>query len=252
MNPVLRFASALAVTIVIFGAMPAIAQNQFDLSALKEGEILVNLDATSQREVEQDMLVAHVQYTAQGTDKTALQNEVNQAISRAVQKIEQANADDMSFSTTRYHVYIHDQRRNRDGTPAGGDVTWRAQQGIEMRGENSAAILEIVGQLQADGLHVTGLNFTLSSRRFANVTDVLISDALDKLTARANRIAADLGKSSAALVEVNVSTNQHYQPRMMRAEMSMASSDAAMAPPAAVPGQTDVSLTVSARALLKP
>jgi len=69
---------------------------------------------------------------------------------------------------------------------------------------------------------------------------------------KADRAARALGKSSAELLEINVDMGGFQQPQMMRA-MSMGAEMASskMDAPVAAPGQSDITLTVSARAMLK-
>jgi predicted secreted protein len=79
-------------------------------------------------------------------------------------------------------------------------------------------------------------------------------EALKKLTAKAQIVAKTLGKTSVELVDVNVDMGGPIQPMynkavMMRAEgMAM---DEAMPAPVAEAGESTLSLTVSARALIK-
>jgi predicted secreted protein len=234
------FASVLA-------SSAALGQNQFSLGTLQPGQLLLNLSATEQREVAQDTLNATLQFSVQGRDQTELQNDVNMAMRKAVDLLEADGRVD--FSTTQYHVYIIEP-----GRPSRTDIenpVWRAQQGVALTSMDSAALLDLAGQLQASGLVITNQYYSLSSARYEEIAGQLLQAALGKLQQRADATATGLGKSSAELVEVSLDGSPNFAYRERGAFTSMAI-DAAMAPPVAAPGETQVSLTVTARAILQP
>ena len=80
-----------------------------------------------------------------------------------------------------------------------------------------------------------------------------MEDALDQLQTRANRAAKALGKTTAELKEVTVQgQNIPYAKTSFRNTMAMDVAESAMAAPVAEAGESTLTLTVSARALLKP
>jgi predicted secreted protein len=237
----------MAFAVLAFSGTAALAQNEFALGTRLPGQILLNLSATEQRDVAQDTLNASLQYSAQGRDRTELQDEVNTAMRKALDILE--DADDVEYSTTQYQVYVIDA-----GRPSRADVenpVWRAQQEVALTSMDSDALLEVMGQLQSAGLIVTSQYYSLSSERYEEVASELMEGALAKLQSRANEAAAGLGKREAELVEVSLDGSPNFAYRE-RAAYSMASTAAAVAPPVAVPGETQVSMTVSARAVLSP
>jgi predicted secreted protein len=116
---------------------------------------------------------------------------------------------------------------------------------------NTEALLVVTARLQQRGLTVNSMNYSLSSEKYEEVSDSLMNAALQKLQARANEAASTLSKSTAALVEVSLNGGNNQLFRGARASMAMDSMES-MAVPVAEPGTTQVSLTVSARALLSP
>jgi predicted secreted protein len=99
-----------------------------------------------------------------------------------------------------------------------------------------------------------GLQYSVSPELMEETQNSLLEAALTKLKTKAERTAKALGKASAELLNVNVDMGSpHYpQPMMARAEMAMDSmAGAKMAAPVAEPGETDITLTVNATALLK-
>ncbi|MEY4641610.1 MAG: hypothetical protein RLZZ227_1604 [Pseudomonadota bacterium] len=237
---ILPFACLLSPSGTIF------AQNEFSLGALEPGQLLLNLNATEQRDVAQDTLNASLQYSAQGRDRTALQDEVNSAMRKALDILKEA--DNVEYFTTQYQVYVIDA-----GRPSRTDVenpVWRAQQDVALTSIDSDALLEAMGLLQTAGLVVTSQYYSLSTEKYEDVAADLMQSALAKLQRRANEAAAGLGKSRAELVEVSLDGSPNFPFRESAVAYRMDA--AAVAPPVAQPGETQVAMTVSARAVLSP
>jgi predicted secreted protein len=242
-----RAARVLSFVALALAGASTFAQNEFALGTRQPGQILLNLNATEQRDVPQDTLNASLQYSAQGRDRTELQDEVNTAMRKAIDILEDASG--VEYFTTQYQVYIVEA-----GRPTRTDVenpVWRAQQEVALTSMDSDALLEVMGQLQAAGLVVTSQYYSLSPERYEEVASDLMQAALARLQSRANEAAVGLGKSSAELVEVSLDGSPNFAFRE-RAVYAMAADAAAVAPPVAVPGETQVSMTVSARAVLSP
>jgi predicted secreted protein len=237
----------IAILTFIFCAtsLTATAQNQFILNDLDEGQLILSLSASEQVSVQQDKLNVMMQYTSQGRDSTALQDEVNTAIREAKTILEATS--NIDYSIQQYHVYtIQSSRPSRNDI---NNPVWRAQQSVQMNSMNSEALLVVTARLQAAGLTVSNLYYSLSSERYEEVSDSLMNAALLKLQARADETAATLNKRTAELVEVNINGGQNF----FGARMAMAEIDtASMSVPVAEPGETQVNMSVSARALLSP
>ena len=234
--------------IVVMGMSGAVsAQNNFDLAILAPGEILLNLSASEQQEVEQDTLHASLYYAAQGRDRIALQDEVNRVMAEALQLLEES---DIEYSTQQY--YVHQMQTGRPTRADSENPLWRAQQGVQLTSPDSAALLDTVAALQEMGLTMSGLNYSLSPQRHEQVSDALLAAALQKLGERARAAADALGKSGAELIEVSIngSDNMGYRGLSTMAMRSEAAMD--VATPVAEPGRTTVTVSVSARAIVSP
>lgn len=243
-----RMSKGLAFIVLAVTSAGALAQNEFSLGTRQPGQILLNISATEQRDVDQDTLNASLQYSAQGRDRTALQDEVNTAMRKALDILEEAS--DVEYFTTQYQVYVIDA-----GRPSRSDVenpVWRAQQEVALTSLDSDALLEVMGQLQSAGLVVTSQYYSLSTGRYEEVASGLMQAALAKLQSRANEAAAGLGKSAAELVEVSLDGSPNFAYREQFAGVAYRTADAAVATPVAEPGKTQVTMTVSARAVLSP
>jgi predicted secreted protein len=228
---------------------PALAQNQLSLGELQSGQLALNLSLTEQQRVEQDTLNVSLQYIAQGRDRTELQNEVNKIMSEALELVRAVSS--LEYSTTHYHVQIVQTDR-----PTRTDINnpvFRAQQGLNITSKDSAALLELAGELQARGLTLDGLYYTLSDAAHEQVAAELTKAALQKLQNRAQGAAEALGKQSAELVEVSMDGTPNFMDVRQKFAMETFSSPAMdYAPPVAEPGETVISITVSARAVLSP
>ena len=242
---ILPFLFSALLSVLLF-SLPLRAQNTFDLGALEPGQLILNLNATEQVNVEQDTLNVSMQFSVEGRDSTDLQNEVNQAIREARDILE--DTDNIEYSIRQYNVYrVQPQGVSRNPVSS----PWRAQQNIQMQSMNSEALLVVTARLQQSGLTVSNMNYSLSSDRYQQHADELLDAALLQLQVRADRVANTLGKDSAELVEVNINGSQNFfGGRVAMAEFG--TRNAAMAVPVAEPGETQVSVTVNARALLSP
>lgn len=225
------------------------AQNQLSLGELQSGQLALNLSLTEQRQVDQDTLNASLQYVAQGRDRRELQNEVNEAMASVLELLRET--PDIEFNTGFYQVHIV-----QAGRPGRADVespVYRAQQNVQLQSKDSTLMLELTGKLQEMGLVLNGLHYSLSREEHARVESELLQTALKNLQARAEDAAAALGKGSAELVEVSMDASPFITgARMYAPRAVMSAMDAEMAPPVADPGQSTVSVSVSARAVLSP
>lgn len=242
----MRILTLLAVTLLSF---PAIAsEDSVALLDLPEGHSILHVSATEQVEMEQDLLVANLRYEAENESASAVQNEVNTAMKKALETA--TRVESVKASTQQYYVHEHYKDRQRREFKV-----WRASQGLQLRGLEADELLELTGILQEEGFVLSGLSYMLSPKKREEVTDSLMEAALKKLKSRAVRAAKALGKSDAELLEINVS--QHggqIQPRFAKAARMEVASMAmdSVATPSAAPGESTISLTVSANALIKP
>ena len=225
------------------------SQNSFDLTKLDSGQLLLNIDETEVVSVEQDILNASLSYSAQGSKKVSLQYEVNKNIAAALEIIDSVSG--IEYSTGQYYIYaINPGKHSKNDAD---NPIWRAQQSIKLSSSNSPLLLEIVGQLQAAGLIVNGLNYSLSDQASMKAMEILLSIVLDKLERKASDTADLLGKNFSSFIEVTIreNGNRGFERRMEMMRDSQAGGQQ-FERPSAVPGQSEVSLSISAKALLSP
>lgn len=230
--------------LALLTSLQTAAQNTYALDALADGQLILNLNATEQTSVDQDTLNVFMQYTSQGRDTVALQDEVNRMLREARDILD--DTDNINFSIQQYSVYPIDSVNT-------SNPMWRAQQGIQMTSMNSEALLVVTARLQDAGLTMSNMNYSLSSERYEAVSDSLMATALAKLQARAEEAARLLGKSKAELIEINLNGSQDFgAPMFGVAEMRISAAADSMSVPVAEPGLARVTFTVNARALLWP
>lgn len=249
----MRFYVLLASLVML--SLPASAQEFDGLKLPPPGTTILNLSATETQKVPQDLLVASLRIEADGNDLIKVQDTVNKAMAAALE-LAKANSD-LKVTTGGYSVYPYDP------TPPSPDPAhqneklpqrWRAQQTLDLQSLKSDAVLKTAGELQAKGFAMNNLGYTLSPEKYESVQDVLLTKALAKLEGKAALAAKALKKEKVEMLDVNLQPSGPVYPMMYaRAEMAMDAGMAkTMAAPVVAAGESDVSLSVSARVLLKP
>ncbi|MFA5592937.1 MAG: SIMPL domain-containing protein [Micavibrio sp.] len=254
MTSTLKFMALGLASLMLFGASPASAQNN-GLNLPPAGQTIINFSATERRTVPQDLLVASLRIEVEKEGPKDIQKEINEAMTKALALAKAESALKVSTGNYSVYKYEHPIKRSQDGTVEKTATMWRGSQTIELQSKDSETLLTVVGKIQELDFAMNNLSYTLSPELTEKIRDELMVEALKKLTAKAKVVAATLGKANVDLVDVNVDTGgpvvPMYKNVMARSGMAMAASEA-MAAPVAEAGETDISLTVSARALIKP
>ncbi len=126
---------------------------------------------------------------------------------------------------------------------------WQASQSLELKGRDGAALLKLVGELQASGLAVGGLTWQLAAETARRARAEATEQAIRGLRGRAEDAAALLDLRFDSFREVRLDSVRPAVPRAMMAAAPMAM---AAAPPSAEPEDVQVSATAEADVLLKP
>ncbi|MEM9469209.1 MAG: SIMPL domain-containing protein [Pseudomonadota bacterium] len=219
------------------------ADNEDPIFTLPDGQAVLSISATERRDVEQDLLVATLAMTITHRDSKKVQNDINTAMKKALDIAQ--GAKEVKVNTGSYRVYEYTEPRTEERK-------WRGSQTLTLKSKNADNVLSAVQKIQELGLTVQGLNYMVDPKTAVAVTDDLLEDALQQLQTRANRAAKALGKSKAELRDINVNGGGgHYRPVKHYAR-AMAMESADMATPVAAAGEDTLSLTVTARAILKP
>jgi len=241
----MRILMALILAFTLINPSTAHADTEDTILSLPDGQVILSISATERREVEQDLLVATFQYSANDLEAREVQNEINKAMKEALDLIKKD--DRVKVNTGTYNVYERTEQRTKERK-------WYGSQSVTIKSKNADAVLKLSGKLQDMKFNTSGLSYTLDPKTAVSVQDSLMEDALKQLQTRANRAAKALGKSSAELRDVNVNGGgiPHQSRHHARSMAVMESMDSAMAAPVAASGESTITLTVNARAILKP
>lgn len=242
----MRYFLTVFAAFTLFATSPALSHDDStDVLDLPKGGTLITLSAMEMVEVDQDLLVANLYFRAEDKNISTVQDSVNKKMKEALDAAEKV--DSVKAATQQYHVHEYDRSRSRDGR---SDMIWRGQQGLQLKSKESGDLLELVGKLQAMGFAMNGLSYTLSPQKMEDTQNSLLEDTIAKLMAKAERTAKALGKNEVEVLKIDVNpTGGNFHQPVMRA-MAMEAASSSMAAPVAAPGESQVSLSVSAQILL--
>jgi len=196
----------------------------------------LHLSASASVAAAPDLLVADLLARASSTAPAAAQRQVDVLVARAMQQAHAAKG--VLALALDYSV------EPSDAKPPG----WTAEQTIELRSGDGAALLALVGHLQAQGLAVSSLGWRLSEPARRRAAAEATRLALRDLQNRARDAAATLGLRVDRLEDVWLGGGSPLQPR--RGPMMMAAR--AAPPPEETAAPAEISADVSAELLLRP
>jgi len=201
----------------------------------------VQLSQRAEKIVARDQIGVSLRVEAKGNEPRQLQDEVNRRMSEALAKAKKFPS--VRSSTGGYSVV-----RAYD---AKAPQAWQAMQSLVMESGNLQDCLALAGQLQGDGLVISNMRFFVSPKALAAVQDELTAQAIGELRARSERVADNLGLKLQSMKSVEVgNTAEQAAPMPMR--FATAEAAPSSTPPAAEPGETTVSVTVTATVLMVP
>ncbi|MCC6597638.1 MAG: SIMPL domain-containing protein [Alphaproteobacteria bacterium] len=247
------FALILLTLANLFHLTPAKSQDFNTLLDIPEGATLVSLSATERVEVDQDLLVANLSIETKNTDAKALQNEINTIMTKALNAANTVKT--VKASTQSYHVYPHDYNPDPRPLKTGEKPEiireWRGSQGLMLKSKAPDDLLKLTGVLQEMGMNVTNLSYMVSPELLEETQNNLLEAAITKLKAKAQRTASALDKTKVSLLNINVDIGGYApQPMMMARGMAM-DAKMEMAAPVAAAGQSEITLSVNAQAMIK-
>ncbi len=250
-----KILSIFCVACVTLSPLASFAQDATQ-PVLEKGQTLVTLSANDQKQVDQDELNASLRVEVEGADARVVQDKINKVMRAAVDLVKKN--EKVTVTTGQYYVYSYDPAPQPKSISNDDkkSLLWRGSQTLDLKSKDAQAVLDLVASIQGQGFLMNGLNYGLSEDAAEAQQDSLLQGALKKIQEKAALVTKSLGKSGFDIIEVNV--NGSYMPSpmpMMRGMakmemMSVASDD--MSAPVAEPGKTTVSMSVSARVILKP
>lgn len=190
----------------------------------------IQLSASASTKVENDMAIASLYAEAEGSDATALSQEVNTKIRWALEQVKKhGGIKTQTQSYTTSPVY----RNNKVWG-------WRVRQSIRLESNDMVLMSELLGQLQQK-LALQSMQFAVSTERNKEVEDGLIKQAIQAFENRARLVSSQLRRKNYRIVNINVATSgrpvlqRQFAMRAMAAESS----------PAIEAGEQTVQVTVS-------
>jgi predicted secreted protein len=225
-----------------------------------EGFTVLALTETVQRDVRRDRLKISLRAEDVGGDPAAVQAAINRRVAAAVERARKVAG--VRVETGGY--WVGEERA------AGQPVRWRGSQTLTLTAADATPALALAGQLQSgiisDGPPppgsdpekrawlASGMSWELTPESARKAEDALTAEALRRLRARAETVAKEMNLQVARFARIGVgeaaADGPTPMPRMRAAPMA---ATAVAAPPVvAEPGDQTVSVTVSARVLLKP
>ncbi|MGH7122736.1 MAG: SIMPL domain-containing protein [Stellaceae bacterium] len=197
---------------------------------------IIRLTEKAERMMPRDHLRAGLAVDVTGPVAAQVQAEINRRMEAALAKAKSVST--VKAETGGYSVYPqHDP---------GKPTVWHGQQTLNLQSDAPADLLQLVGDLQTQGLAAQGLTFEVKQATLREAQDGLTADALRQLRTRAETVAADLNMTLQQIRDItvgNADSGVHPPMPMMRA---------AAPTPVAEPGDAEISVTVQAEVWLAP
>ncbi len=204
-----------------------------------QAETLLRLTQQARVMVHPDTLAASLRIEAEAPTASAAQAQVNAQTAKAIALAK--TAPQVVATTGSYNVWHATRPSDR----------WHAVQTVQLRGTDGPAMLELVGQLQADGMAVQQLAWQLSPAASRKALSEATAEALKALRARATEAAGLLDLRFVEFREIRLDGNQPA-PRAMPMLAMAANAGAAAPPPVAETEDVTITATVGADAVLAP
>lgn len=235
----------LSLIITVTAALPAAAEE----TIRKEGETLLTLSVSERAEVTQELLIANLNFRAEGKTPQEVQQSINSAMKKATDYAKRRPT--LEVRTGHYNVrpnYTYRPQRNggRERVIDG----WQGSQALTLESEDAEVVTRVAGQIQEMGFAMNGLNFQVSSARAEEVRSSLLEKAVRQVKEKGRRIAAALGKNTVEVATLQIGGGGG-RPRHYNAMAMAEGSGAKMADPVAEPGEQTITLTLSAQVIIK-
>jgi predicted secreted protein len=213
----------------LFGAAPAAAAQ-----LLPPPKDQVSFRVESAREVPNDWLAATLGVEEEGSDAAALAGRVNRRMAEAL-ALAKEDAELLVSSGAYQTEPVYDRGRI---------VRWRARQDLVVEGADVEQITQLAGRLQAQGVLLRGIAFSVGPETRKRVEDELIVEALSAFRERAGLIARGLGRRGWNLMSLTIGEAGGPVPFVQQRAMAMEAADAAA--PALEAGKSTLRISIDA------
>jgi len=227
--------------VLIFGAalLAAVPARAEPAAGHDDGTVL-RLAETAERTVKRDRVRVDLRVEATGPDARRVQAEINKRMGAALERARAVSS--VKPETRGYAVY---EERPQNAPPR-----WRGSQVLSLVGRDPGELLALAGELQGDGLAMSGMVFDVAPETARSLQDDLTTEALVRLKQRAEAVAASLDLAVARYREIRVGNVDGGRPAPLPIQQMRAA--AAMPAPVAESGDATIQITVDADIVLVP
>jgi predicted secreted protein len=212
-------------------AMPAVS-----LADSEQPEDQVSFRVEVGRDVENDLVTASLNVTAEALQPAKLADTINGTMSWALERA-RANPKVKSRSGAYQTYPVYEDKKI---------VRWRGRQELQLESQDVDQLSELVGTLQSR-LQMQSLQFAVSPEKRRRIEDALIEEALTAYRQRADIIRKSLGAQDYTLLEVDIHTAGQDRPVPVRAEAVSMLSRSSVSPPAMEQGTSRVTVQASGK-----
>jgi len=204
---------------------------------------VLQLSASGQVEVQQDLLSITLVAHRDGNDASTVQTQLKSALDAALAEARKdAQPDKLDVRTGNFNLH---PRYTRDGKVSG----WQGSAELVLEGRDFPRVSQTAGRIST--LSIGNIGFGLSREQRAKSEAEAQTQAIDAFKQKAAELAKGFGFANYTLREVSVNSSQGGpQPRMM-AMAAKAASASADAPVPVEPGKATVVVNVSGSVQLR-
>ncbi len=191
-----------AVVVASLAAAPAAA------AAPPAPVTLLHLSATGTVQAVPDLLVAHMTGEAQAAAPADAQRQLDRRMDAAAR---------VAAGSTTVSYRLEGYATDHDPDPAHAATGWTARQTLQLQSADGEALLDLLGRLQAAGLALDDLDWTLSPSRLETAQAAATDLALRALRRRADAAARSLGLKPGTMRNVTLEPDAEGPRPLVRA-----------------------------------
>lgn len=188
---------------------------------------LVSLSVRASEQVDNDLLVVQLFSEHEAREQAPAADAVNKDVTAALATIGAVKG--VKVQTLEYHTHpVYDDQRV---------TAWRVRQALQLESTDAAALTRLVGSLQ-EKLGIQGMSYQVSTARREEVEARLTEVAIQRFSARAERVTQTFGRRGYTLVNVDIdnSAGGNPPPIAYAPRMAMMKAEAAVAEPGIAAG----------------
>ncbi|MDE7547054.1 SIMPL domain-containing protein [Acetobacter fabarum] len=204
----------------------------------------LEIHTTGITEAAPDKLSARFRAESQNKNAASAQGDVNAVVKKATD--EAAKNTDIKAAVLQYSVY--------ETRPEKARPYWTASQTLSFSATDGKSLLPLAGQLQAQGLILEGLDWSLSDEKRQSLFLESEKKAIAELKKQADTLAQSLGLHVARFAQISVSDQKYPRPMpiMLRAAVAGAANDSIGSSPSSTAEAQTVRADLRATVLLEP